>query len=84
MRTSSLVAAVFFLGCGGVEAGLKKQVAFDTKCPEQQVHVLDWGPQQQSAHVEACGKPLSYHAQVYGVTDTSPGQGSWVQQPEVK
>lgn len=83
MKKLSLVAVVL-LGCGGLEANLRKQVSFDTKCPEQQVRVLEWGPQSQSAHVEACGKPLSYHAQVSGVTDTSPGVGTWVQQPELK
>lgn len=79
MRLALLVASLSLVACIGSEHSLRKQAAFDEKCPEENVKVLRWGPAQRSAEVDACGKTLSYHAEVVGQTDTLPGSSNWVQ-----
>ncbi len=62
MKTPLVLTLAMLTGCAAThEYGLRQQAAFDVKCPIAQVRVLDWGPWAQSAHVDACGKPLEYH-----------------------
>lgn len=60
----------------GSHAGpLIKQVAFDEGCTPESIHVVEWGPYQQSAWVDACGKRVRYNQLSEGV----PSIPNWVQ-----
>lgn len=86
MKTALLaVLALLLGGCKTMlSQGVIEQASFDERCPKDQVHVLEWGPDLQSAKVDVCGKTRRYQAFVSGASDTSPGYGTWVQQPQIK
>lgn len=56
-----LLLSLCLTGCVGGDFYLKKQVSFDEKCPAENIRVVEWGPDNLSADLLACGKPLTYH-----------------------
>lgn len=68
--------ALLGAGCvAPIRSSLVRQVAFDEKCPPEKIQVVEWGPWQQSAHVDACGKTLAYHNHSAGHSVAQWSQG---------
>lgn len=43
-------------GCAGLEASVVRQAGYASHCPEKDVQVLSFGPGEQSAEVNVCGR----------------------------
>lgn len=70
----ALVALV--AGCGATEDQLRARVAFDMKCPQNQVHITEIDSRTRG--VDACGQRATYVESCNGPKSSMSAECTWV------